>query len=418
MKNFMKWSMVAALSAPALFQLNGCATVTALAESALTKPSISDTVDSFESAALAIKTSNRILLNAPISEDEAWPEKLYHAPSAENSLKMLISGFGGYHGVTVPTEFDPETGFPRPTSPLYIMIKDRNQMLDRELNKEYLAYFNNNPKDITCSIINKKPDCINEFAYRNPLMAFGTVNGNNIELAKLEQKVDLMSKGYRECDAWVRKSREGDVAPAVCKDTGLKSDEVEKALQINLTKEEMDIARRNYGRLSKRIYQASVAGADFSAAAVTKIGAAIIKFPAAIQNAKEEFKGWKGAVNTAMILPRLKNLFSAIGIYKDHLGTQFTAYKTMYSQISEKYEVHDDENIKEARVRIERFETAYARLAPKLDLLVKGGEVEFTQDETMTWDLLAAAYPPLDDMAAGFIAALPDSYGYGQTEEL
>ena len=394
------------LAATGLLQIYGCATITAVAESSITPPSISDTVDSFESAALAIKTSNRILLKAPISEDEIWPEKLFKAPSANNSMKMALSGVGAYFGVTVPTEFDKETGFPRPTSPLYIMIKDRNQMLNKELNKTYLAHFKKSPEDVTCSIINKKDDCQNEFAYRNPLMAYGTVSGNNLELAKLEQKVDLMAKGYQECDAWVRKSKEGSVVPATCKDTGLRGDQVEKSLQINMTREELEIARKNYSKLSKRVYQTSVAGADFTAAAVTKIAAAIIKFPAALKNANNELSGWKGAVNTAMILPRLKNLFSSIGIYKDNLGVQFTAYKTMYSQASEKYEIKDEEKTKEARTRIERCEVAYAGLAPKLDQIAQGDQVEFSANEIAVWEHLAAQYPKLEDMSAVFSAAL------------
>jgi len=404
--NNMKLFVRIAVAGMGLLLANGCATVTAFTESALNKPSISDTVDSFESAALAIKISNRILLHAPISEEETWPEKLYHAPSITNSIKMAMAGLGSYYNVTIPTEFDSETGFPRPTSPLYIMIKDRNQMLDKELNNQYLIYFKQNPNDITCSIVNKQPDCVNEFAYRNPLMAYGTITGNSLELVRLEQKVDLMSQGYRECDAWVRKSKEGDVVPVACKDMGLREDEVERSMQINLTKEELETAKKNYGRLSKRIYQASVAGADFTAAAVTKISIAIIKFPRAVKNAEEEFSGWKGAINTAMILPRLKNLFSAIDIYKAQLGTQFTAYKTMYKQLNQKYDTTDDEKTREAKARVERFSVAYAKLAPKLEIVARGGNVAFSTQEAQQWESLAASYPPQEEMAAMFTASL------------
>src|SRR6185369_15820021 len=198
MNNVLIKLSLAALSGTALLQLYGCATVTAIAESTLTPPSISDTVDSFESAALAIKTSNRILLQAPISEQENWPEKLYNAPSTNNSVKMAVSAFGAYHGVTIPTEFDPETGFPRPTSPLYVLIKDRNQILNNELKKSYISYFQMNPDAITCAIENKLPDSINEFAYRNTLMAYGTVSGNDQEIARLDQQIELMANGYTE----------------------------------------------------------------------------------------------------------------------------------------------------------------------------------------------------------------------------
>ncbi|MBI2353921.1 MAG: hypothetical protein HYV06_02635 [Deltaproteobacteria bacterium] len=393
MKKILDRLLPFALISAALMQLNGCATVTAGLESALTPPSISDTVDSFESAALAIKTSNRILLQAPISEQEAWPEMLYKAPSSNNALKMGLSAFGMSQGVTIPTEFDPETGFPRPTSALYILIKDRNEMLNKELRKTYINYFKNNPGAITCAIENKLPDCNNEFAYKNTLMAYGTVSGNSQEIVALEQKIELMANGYKECDAWMRKSKEGDVKPVACKDTGLKSEDVEKASQINVKKEDLAEARKNYGKLSKRVYQASVAGADFTAAAVTKLVGAVVKFPSALSNAHNELSGWKGAVNAVMILPRLKNFFTSIGTYKDNLGIQYTAYSTMYKQIQGTYDVEDTPKTKEAKQRIERVRIALAELEPKLDMIAAGKEVEFTLAEREKWDRLAASFP-------------------------
>lgn len=376
-----------------LMQLNGCATVTALAESAITPPSISDTIDSFESAALAIKTSNRILLSAPISEEEAWPELLYKMPSSENTMKMAVAGAGAYFGVTIPTEFDKETGFPRPTSPLYLLIKDRNKMLDKELKSTYTKYFKNNPGSYQCAISNKKPDCTNEYAYRNPLMAFGTVSGNSEELAKVELHMNQMEKGFRECDAWLRKSKEGDVASAYCKDPALKDDDF-KVLEIKKTKEQLENDKKVYGKLSKRVYQASVAGADFTAAAMTKVIASIVKFPLALKNAQNEIKGWKGAVNIAMLLPRMKNLFKSIGIYKDNLGLQYTAYKTMYKQIEGNYDVEDKPATKEANLRIENFEKEYAAIRPQLELLAAGKDITFDPRTIERWELMAAVYNP------------------------
>jgi len=401
----IKLICLSALALVGLVQLNGCATITAVAESALTPPSISDTVDSFESAALAIKTSNRILLYAPISELEEWPEKLYHAPSLENSLKMGISGFGASKGVTIPTEFDPETGFPRPTSPLYLLIKDRNQMLNKQLKKTYVNYFKNNPGAPECAIDNKTPDCSNPYAYRNPLMAYGTVSGNNMELAKLEQQIDQTANGFKECDAWVRKSKEGDVAKAYCKDPALKDDDF-KTMEIKKSKEQLEQDRKTYGKLSKRVYQASVAGADFTTAAMTKIVATIVKFPAALKNAPNEIKGWKGAINIAMILPRMKNLFTSIGTYKDNLGLQLTAYKTMYQQIEGSYGVEEEKPVtKEAKMRIEQFEKEYAAISQRLDLLASGKDAAFTTAEISRWELMAAAYGNHTNMEEAILTA-------------
>lgn len=389
---FLKNLVLIALLA-ASTQLSGCATGMALIEGATTPPSISDTLDSFESAALAIKISNRILLESPISEQEEWPSKLYKAPSTENALKMAVTGFAASKGVTVPTEFDPQTGFPRPTSPLYLLIKDRNQMMDKEINKSYLNKFKKDPQTISCAINKPAKDCIDKHAYKNPLNAYGVISNNSKAVAEMEKELQLAATGYKECDAWVRKSKAGDVEPVACKDKSIKSDDFEKNLEIKQSKEEIEISKKNYGKLSKKVYMATLGGADFTAAAITKLVVTIIKFPLAVKNAPQEVKGWKGAINIAMLLPRLKNLAFSIGTYKDHLGNQMAAYKMMYNNLQDKYDVKDDDKTKQARLRIERFETAYREIEPKLSQLAKGEDIELTSDEQMKWDVLAAMYP-------------------------
>jgi hypothetical protein len=392
MKNVMKMLALASLLA-ASTQLSGCASGMAAIEGLTTPPSISDTLDSFESAALAIKISNRILLEAPISEQEEWPVKLYKAPSAENSIKMAITGFAGSKGITIPTEFDPQTGFPRPTSPLYLLIKDRNLMLDKEINKTYLSTFKKDQQAISCAISKPAKDCIDKHAYKNPLSAYGVISNNSKAVADLEKELYLASNGYKECDAWVRKSKEGDVEPVACKDKSIKSDVFEKDLEIKQSKEEIELAKKNYGRLSKKVYMASVGGADFTAAAITKLVVTIAKFPLAVKNAPQEIKGWKGAINIAMLLPRIKNLFSAVGTYKDHLGNQITAYKMVYNNLQDKYDVKDDDKTKQAKLRIDRFEAAYKEIEPKLNQMAKGENIELTSAEQMKWEVLASMYP-------------------------
>lgn len=391
----MKWFKLLPLAvlAAAATQLSGCATGMSLIEGATTPASISSTLDSFESAALAIKMSNRILLESPISEQEEWPAKLYKAPSLENAFKMAISGFGASKGVTIPTEFDPQTGFPRPTSPMYLLIKDRNAMLDKEINKTYLAAFKKAPQSLSCAIVKPARDCVDKHAYRNPLSAYGVITNNSKAVAELENQLLMASNGYKECDAWVRKSKSGDVEPVACKDKSIKSDDFEKNLEVKQSKEEIEIAKKNYGKLSKKVYMASLGGADFTAAAISKLVVSIVKFPLAVQNAPQEIKGWKGAINIAMLLPRIKNLAFSIGTYKDHLGNQLAAYKTMYNNLQEKYDIKDDEKTKQVRLRIERFETAYREIEPKLAQLAKGEDIELTPSEEMKWELLASSYP-------------------------
>lgn len=401
----IKYFILAGALLLSLTQITGCASGMAAIESLTTPASIGDTIDSFESAALAIKISNRILLESPISEQEKWPKMLYQAPSAENALKMVITGFASSKGVTIPTEFDPETGFPRPTSPLYILIKDRNKMLDKQIKKSYLSKFKNDPNVISCAIDRPAKDCIDKHAYKNPLRAYGVISNNSKAVGEMEKELQLASTGYKECDAWVRKSKSGDVEPVACKDKSIKSEDFEKNLEIKQSKEEIEKAKQNYGRLSKKVYQATVGGADFTAAAITKIVFAIGKFPLALKNAPNEIKGWKGALNIAMLLPRLKNLYSSIGTYKDHLGNQMAAYKMMSNNLQDKYEIKDDEKTKEAKARIARFEVAYKAIEGKLAQLAKGEEIDFTPMEQEKWEMLASMYPNYTTMESEFLTA-------------
>jgi hypothetical protein len=391
MRNLKTMLCVALVAAST--QMSGCATGMAAIQGITTPASICDTLDSFETAALSIKISNRILLESPISEQEEWPAKIYQAPSVENGAKMLLSGFGASKGVTIPTEFDPETGFPRPTSPLYLLIKDRNHMLDKEINKSYVSNFKKDQKTNSCSITRPGKDCRDKHAYRNPLSAYGVISNNSKDVGELEKKLRLAATGYKECDTYVRKYKSGDVEPAACKDKGINSDEFDNNLDIKQTKEDIEKSKEVYGRLSKRVYLATLGGADFTAAAMTQLVTAIVKFPMAVKNAPQEIKGWKGAINISLLLPRLKNLAFSIGTYKDHLGNQIHAYKKMYNNLQEKFDIKDDAKTTQAKLRIERFEIAYQAIEGKITRMAKGENLELTPAEQAKWEVLASQYP-------------------------
>jgi len=385
-----------ALYAGLALLIAGCATGTALLESYVTPASISDTLDSFESASLAIKASNRIL-RTPMQEKDEWPAKLWEAPKAENVLKMGLTMFAASQGITVPTEIDPQTGFPRPTSSLYLLIKDRLAIMDKFSSRQHAEYFRNNPTVYYYNPYEGKVVEGNPYVYKSTLWAYGTVMNNKDSIKKAESEIDLYNKGFEKCDAWIKHSEKGQVEDAACK-ASINSDEVKKDLEekAKLSKEDLERDRKQYDKLSGRVYKASLAGADFTAAAVVKLVGAIIKAPKALQNANKEFKGWKGAVNTAMILPRIKNAIGSFGTYKDNLGLQVTTYKTMASNLKGKYDLKDDEQTKAAWNRLREMEAALKEIEPKLALIEKGGDIAFTPAEIRTWEALAAAYPAYD----------------------
>lgn len=222
-----------------LLQLTGCATTTSTLEcgAETMNPTVMGAVDSFESAALAIKLSNQVLLEMPINEQDSWPELLYGAPSGLGLFKMGLSLFASSQGITVPLEIDPQTGLPRPTSALYLFLKEREQMLAKEISREDHAFFRSQPPQVIAREIplkRRKPnlELIDEHVYRNPLMAFGVVTANRAEMVRVQQDIDLLAKGFRQCDAWIHASREGEVKPAACQDPALKQD----ALQARMKK--------------------------------------------------------------------------------------------------------------------------------------------------------------------------------------
>lgn len=483
-----------------IIQLNGCATGTSSLECGLESmnPSILASLDSFESAAIAIKLSNRILLQTPISEQDKWPAELYGVPSVGALFSMGISLLGSSQGTTVPTQIDPETGFPRPTSALYIFLKERERMLNAEVSRDDLRFFASQPATVIARQIpphRRRADVqiIDDNIYRNPLMAYGVVTANRMEMLKLQQEIDLNAKGFKVCDAWVHRSSAGEIKPAACRDPALKQVNLEKrltrpggastkrssignvdygnqatdrgitniclpmdstqgALQpadssknrrtrsnrsqpqradsqntacvnekvivvseqdriIGQKTDELETMKKNYGKLAGRVYNASVAGADFTMAAMTKIACAIVNGVRAMPNAEREIRGWRGAYNAAMLVPRIRGIINAFGYYRDNLGLQFTAYRTMYQQINGIYPEQSDEPNKNNQVtqnalqRINQAMTVMQELEPKLELLASGSDVDFSDDEIMKLNQVARLFPDIPDLEQQFMIA-------------
>lgn len=386
-----------------IMSLNACTTGMAALEcgAEAMNPTVMSAIDSFESAAVSIKLSNKVLQDMPISEQDAWPVKLQGTPSASSGFKMGASLIGSAVGVTIPLEIDKETGFPRPTSALYLFLKEREGMLDKEANKSDVAFFKNKSKSVISTPLGKRkqPDTIDDNVYRNTLMAYGVVTANKEAIQEVQNDIDATANGFKQCNAFIHSTKEQisdeKIKKAKCPDPALKDEVAKKKLATKVSEKQEDKAQmeKAHGRLANKVYKAAVSGADFSAAAVVKIGCAVINGARALPNINNEFKSVKGAYNIAMILPRIKNIISALGIYKDNLSIQWTVYKTMYQQIKGTYEIKDDEPTKQALNRIQVAEAAIAELEPKLALALAGQDVGFTDNELMKLNVVAKMFP-------------------------
>lgn len=399
---YLKYLLLSGLLALAASSLSGCATGMSALECAAESmnPTVMAALDSFESAAISIKLSNRVLLQSPLSEQDNWPNDLYGAPSGGDMFKMGLSAFASSQGITLATEIDPATGWPRPTSALYIFLKGRERLLDRHVDKGDIAFFKKQNQDVYFRELGrrKKKDTIDEYVYRNPLMAYGVVTNNKKEMLQLEAEIALNALGYTQCDAFLRNASadvSAEIKKAACKDPSLKGETITAALKEKT--EDMVTMEKNYGRLANKVYSASVAGADFTMASVVKIGCAVVNGIRAFPNIQNEFKNLKGVYNAAMLFPRIKIVLGSLGIYKDNLGLQYTVYSTMYQQIKGKYQIKDDDpnaeqKTKEALRRIELAELVMQQLEPKLLLAFAGEAVEFSSQEAQKLEQLAAMF--------------------------
>jgi hypothetical protein len=399
----------------ASLQMTGCATLMSGGECAAETmhPTVMAALDSFESAAMAIKLSNRVLMETPLSEQDQWPAKMFGAPSGAAMFKMGLAMAGSTQGVTIPTEVDKETGLPRPTSALYLFLKERDKMLDVEINKNDINFFKSNKNISTPLGTRKKEGTIDDNMYRNPLMAYGAVTGNNKEVLELQNELEAEAKGYKACSAFLRKTTEEvkdeKVKKANCRDMALKDDKAKAKLAVNQEEKKKDIAEleKKYGKLANKVYNASVSGADFTTAAMVKVACAIVNGVRALPNIKKEFEGVQGAYNVATITPRVKNAIGALGIYKDNLSLQFTVYYNMYKQIKGiGYELKDEEPTKKALLRIENSAIALAEIQQKLILAAAGKDVEFTDQEATRMNVLAAMYPAQPELEKALLIAL------------
>ncbi len=406
--NSLKFILIAGMLSFAVANMSGCATGMASLECGVESmnPTVMGALDSFESAALAIKLSNFVLLRAPISEQEVWPEALFGAPSGEALLMMGLSLFASSQGITAAIEIDPKTGWPRPTSSLYLFMKEREQLLNKKINRDDYFYFKSQPQSVYYRELGdrKKPGIVHDYVYRNPLMAYGVVTNNKNEMLQLAEEINLTAKGYSRCDAFLRNAKgneDASVKQAACKDPALKDEVITAALKEKT--EDMAIMEQNYGRLANKVYDASVAGADFTMAALTKIGCAVVNGIRAFPNIQQEFQGVKGVYNAAMLFPRIRMVFNSLTIYKNNLGLQYTVYSTMYQQIKGKYQIKDQDPAQEQKNRaaIRRIEVAEAvlkQLEPKFKLAFAGEPVFFTDHELKQIETVAAMFPAVDEM--------------------
>ena len=415
MLHLLKKLPVLAVLVLASMQMTGCATMTSLAQTAAqsVNPTVMASLDSFETAAMAIKLSNRVLQDIPISESDEWPSKLSASVGGMDAAKMGLSLVGSAYGVTIATEMDKETGFPRPTSALYLFLKDREKALDALPNKKDIAWFKKQPRNvISRERTNKPAGTIDPNMYRNALMAYGVVTANELEIIEMQQAVDDTAKGFKACNAFIHSTTsevtDNRVIKASCPDPALKDEQVQKTLTTKVSELEADRlqAEKAHGRLATRVHKTAVAGADFTASAIIQVTSALINGARALPNIHKEFQGLKGAYNVAVLVPRAKNVVKSLSVYKNQLGFQVTVYKTMYQQVKGTYKLDDDADTKQAKLRINAAEVAMAELEPKLTQALAGAPVEFTDHDLARLSTVAAMFPSNRELEQTLLASL------------
>jgi hypothetical protein len=352
--------------------LTGCATGTSVITQLVTPPSVCDTVDSLESAIIAIRLSNTALLHTPMTENCRWPVDLSKAPSQETLLKMGVSGVVMSQGENVSFERDPKTGLPRPTSPLYMMLKDKETIL-------------------------KRAKLRGQNIHRNALMAFGAVSLNKKEVEELELELIANEKGFKKCQGLISadsKTFKKGIKEKYCPNKAMlvvKFDTHRDALA-----QDRGDAKKKFAPLAKNVSRVILANLDYLGAALTQMTGTIVKMPSAINNAKNEFKRLRPH-DVDMMVSRLENIKQIAPYFPQHMSDQISIYKTLYGVLKDEYSDEFDDEKKTAQQvlgRVLAVETAYNGMRGKIDALARGEDINFSADEEKTWDRLAALFLP------------------------
>jgi hypothetical protein len=351
------------------------ATITALIKQYFTPPSIRDTVDSVESAIIAINVSNKALLHTPLSEKCQWPSALSEVPSGDTLIKMGVSGAVMSQGKSISFERDPKTGLPRPTSPLYLMLKGKEKVL-----KEAKAPRRN--------------------FHKNALYAFGAVSLNNKEIKEIERDLAFNEKGYRKCEGLIRsdsKSFERGIKEGYCESKALKVMQIDPNIKAHRDslKKEGELARKKFAPLARNVSRVSLAGMDYLAAALVEMTGTIVKMPSAINQANKEFRQLPPH-EVAMMVSRLESIKRIAPYFPQYMSDHISIYKTLYSVLRDEYpdsiESGEKRAAQQVLERVKAVETAYEGVREKIAALGRGEEVHFTTDESRKWDRLATLF--------------------------
>lgn len=350
----------------------GLTTVTSVIGQAITPASVRDTVDSLETALIAIRLSNTTLLHTPLSENCRWPLDLADMPSKNTLLKMGVSGALMSQGKSVAFERDPRTGLPRPTSPLYLMLKEKEKVLKRA----------------------KRP---NQKCCRNTLRAFGRVSMDNDDIAALERELVALEKGQQKCQGLIgagNKMFQKGIKEKYCENKALKVVKLDD--QRETKKQERVDAKKEFAPLARNVLRVTIANLDYMGAAMTQMTGTILKMSAAINNAKAEFKQLHPR-EVAMMVSRLENIKQIAPFFPQYMSDQITIYKKIYSVLRKDYDnLLDEDEKKTAQLildRLEATEIAYAGVRDKIAALARNEKVSFSDEEQATWDRLSALYP-------------------------
>ncbi len=356
--------------------LPGLATGTSVITQFITPPSVRNTIDALESTIIAIRLSNTALLHMPMTDSCQWPVELSRVPSNETLLKMGISGAVMSQGQSIAFEKDPKTGLPRPTSPLYLMLKEKEALLKKA----------------------KRPG---RNAHRNALLAFGVVSLNNKEVRELEHDLIANERGFTRCQGLIRsdnKTFQRGIREKFCDKKALRvmQNNFSRREDLASQKETRDMAKGKFAPLAKNVSRVTLAGMDYLGAALAQMTGAILKIPSAINNAKNEFRRLPPH-EVAMMVSRLENIKRIAPYFPQQVSDHISIYKTLYNVLKDEYpDDLDEEEKKTAQQVLDRVlavETAYDGIREKIAALSRGENIHFSANEEETWARLAALFP-------------------------
>lgn len=358
-------------------------------------PTFLKTFDAIETSLAAIALAYRMQLGLPLSARDRWDTHLMNTSTPKPPLGL----FAKPPEQLMPRK-DPETGLPRTSGDLLTSLRKAGETLDKSCDRDSFDYFKQQPSSVISRDVVRPGEKAPLTVYRNALLAYGAVMGQNNEALQLAGVAAANMKKFTEFNAVIRTTADGlSDAATVAKQYSpviwqAQSNDGDLTATPGAASPE---DQSKYGDLATNLYRLAITGADICAVTEMKFSYAALNGMRSLLNIKHELAG--GEYDLPAITPRIKNMLRSLGLIGEHLAVQRRIFRMMYREIRNRYQVATDTASNRALRRLETMESVLAEFDPTIRLALAGKPIRFTDAENARLQMLETLFSGAVDAA-------------------